>query len=95
MRCIREPGPAGLRERARHRQPARLAVLAGGHLRRGANDVAPTVDAWLERLGLADRAAARLDTVSHGNQQRAQLIAALANDPDLLMLDEPFAAWIR
>ena len=64
-------------------------------MRRGANDVAPTVDAWLERLGLADRAAARLDTVSHGNQQRAQLIAALANDPDLLMLDEPFAAWIR
>jgi hypothetical protein len=36
-----------------------------------------------------------LDTVSHGNQQRAQLIAALANDTDLLMLDEPFAAWIR
>jgi ABC-type uncharacterized transport system ATPase subunit len=33
--------------------------------------------------------------VSYGNQQRAQLIAALANDPDLLMLDEPFAAWIR
>src|SRR3954453_12346966 len=32
---------------------------------------------WLERLGLADRAAAKLDELSHGNQQRAQLAVAL------------------
>ena len=50
-----------------------------------------SVDAWLERLGLADRAADRLDALSHGNQQRVQLIAALVNDPDLLVLDEPFS----
>jgi len=50
-----------------------------------------TVDAWLDRLGLAARANDRLDALSHGNQQRVQLIAALVNEPDLLVLDEPFA----
>jgi ABC-2 type transport system ATP-binding protein len=49
------------------------------------------VDGWLERLGLIDRADDRLDALSHGNQQRVQLIAALVNRPDLLVLDEPFS----
>jgi ABC-2 type transport system ATP-binding protein len=46
---------------------------------------------WLERLGLADRARARVQELSHGNQQRAQLAAALLHEPELLVLDEPFA----
>ena len=46
---------------------------------------------WLERLGLAERANARIEELSHGNQQRAQLAAALVHAPDLLVLDEPFA----
>jgi ABC-2 type transport system ATP-binding protein len=46
---------------------------------------------WLERLGLAERATAKLEELSHGNQQRAQLAAALVHEPDLLVLDEPFA----
>lgn len=50
-----------------------------------------SVDAWLQRLGLADRTGDRLDALSHGNQQRVQLIAALLNEPDLLVLDEPFS----
>jgi ABC-2 type transport system ATP-binding protein len=48
-------------------------------------------DGWLERLGLSDRAGDRLEALSHGNQQRAQLAAALVHAPDLLVLDEPFA----
>ena len=50
-----------------------------------------TVDTWLERLGLSGRAGDRLDALSHGNQQRVQLIAALVNEPELLVLDEPFS----
>jgi ABC-2 type transport system ATP-binding protein len=46
---------------------------------------------WLERLGLASRAGATVEELSHGNQQRAQLAAALLHEPDLLVLDEPFA----
>ncbi len=53
--------------------------------------VATSVDRWLERFDLADRADDHLDALSHGNQQRVQLIAAVVNGPDLLVLDEPFS----
>ena len=46
---------------------------------------------WLERMGLADRAKSKLEELSHGNQQRIQLAAALVHDPELLVLDEPFS----
>jgi ABC-2 type transport system ATP-binding protein len=46
---------------------------------------------WLERLGLGDRAGAKVEELSHGNQQRVQLAAALLHEPELLVLDEPFA----
>ncbi|WP_432968609.1 ABC transporter ATP-binding protein [Dactylosporangium sp. CA-233914] len=45
----------------------------------------------LERLGLGERADDPLQQLSLGNQQRAQIAAALIHDPVLLVLDEPFS----
>ena len=46
---------------------------------------------WLERLEVADRANSKVEALSHGNQQRVQLVAALVHDPEVLVLDEPLA----
>lgn len=45
----------------------------------------------LERFGLAERARDHVQTLSLGNQQRVQVVAALLHDPTALILDEPFS----
>jgi ABC-2 type transport system ATP-binding protein len=52
---------------------------------------AAAVTRWLERFQLKDRARDELQKLSHGNQQRVQLAAALVFEPLMLVLDEPFA----
>ncbi|GAB7041726.1 MULTISPECIES: ABC transporter ATP-binding protein [Catenuloplanes] len=50
-----------------------------------------SADELLERVGLGERADSTLETLSLGNQQRAQVVAALVHDPEVLVLDEPFS----
>ncbi|MCI7210921.1 MAG: ATP-binding cassette domain-containing protein [Ruminococcus bromii] len=50
-----------------------------------------SIDKWLERLGMSEYRNKRLDTLSKGNQQKIQLITALAHNPDIVILDEPFS----
>ena len=63
---------------------ARLHGVPPGDAERRARDL-------LEELGLGPRAGEQLQKLSLGNQQRAQVAAALVHDPDLLVLDEPFS----
>lgn len=54
-------------------------------------DAVQSVDRWLKRLELYEYRNKRLDTLSKGNQQKIQLITALAHDFQIVILDEPFS----
>jgi ABC-2 type transport system ATP-binding protein len=46
--------------------------------------------AWLERLGLADVRARKVEELSKGMQQKVQFAGAVIHEPELVILDEPF-----
>jgi ABC-2 type transport system ATP-binding protein len=46
---------------------------------------------WLQRMGLADWAGKKIDTLSKGMAQKVQFIAAVIARPELIILDEPFS----
>ncbi|MBM4170028.1 MAG: ATP-binding cassette domain-containing protein [Ignavibacteria bacterium] len=48
---------------------------------------------WLERFEILDRAQAKVEELSKGNQQKIQLIISLLHQPQLLVLDEPFSGF--
>lgn len=54
-------------------------------------DAVRSIDYWLQRLDMMEYRNKRLDTLSKGNQQKIQLITAVAHDPDIVILDEPFS----
>jgi ABC-2 type transport system ATP-binding protein len=61
-----------------------------GELRSG-RSVTREVTSWLAKLGLADRASAKVETLSKGMSQKVQFIATVIPEPKLLVLDEPFS----
>ena len=62
-----------------------------GRLKGGAQpEVAARAARLLGRLGLADTLSKKCEELSKGMLQRVQFVAAIINQPDLLILDEPF-----
>ncbi len=54
-------------------------------------DAVTANDYWLQKLGMSEYRDKKLSTLSKGNQQKIQLITAIAFDPDIVILDEPFS----
>jgi ABC-2 type transport system ATP-binding protein len=86
------PEERGLYRKMQVRRVLRfLAQLKG----MSAADADRRIDYWLERLALRgdgkDWGNAKVDELSRGMQQKAQFIATLLHDPDLVVLDEPFS----
>lgn len=54
-------------------------------------DAIKSINFWLERLSMSEYKNKKLETLSKGNQQKIQLIAAIAHNPDIIVLDEPFS----
>jgi ABC-type nitrate/sulfonate/bicarbonate transport system ATPase subunit len=56
-------------------------------------DITPAqVDAWLERLGIADQRSKYPAQLSGGQRQRAAIARSLLQQPNLLLMDEPFSS---
>lgn len=55
------------------------------------NEAIKSANKWIERFGLGEYKKKKLETLSKGNQQKVQIIQAFLNDPDMLILDEPFS----
>lgn len=64
-----------------------LATLKGLDVKTAQN----RLDVWLERFDLYEHRHKKIQELSRGMQQKAQFIATLLHDPELIVVDEPFS----
>ena len=57
----------------------------------GKKEATARLGPWLERLGLADWRRRKTNELSKGMQQKAQFIATVLHEPDVLIMDEPMS----
>jgi ABC-2 type transport system ATP-binding protein len=55
-------------------------------------EVEKKLPSWLERFDLTEHQKKKTKELSKGMQQKAQLIAALIHEPEIIIIDEPFSA---
>lgn len=54
-------------------------------------DAIRSMHAWCKEFGIEKYLNQKLETLSKGNQQKVQIAQAFINEPDILILDEPFS----
>lgn len=64
-----------------------FGMLRGGQKK----EIESNIDYWLDKVSLSEYKKKRLETLSKGNQQKIQIVEALVNKPDIIILDEPFS----
>jgi ABC-2 type transport system ATP-binding protein len=82
------PEERGLYQRTRVRETLIYLAQLQGLSHQAA---ASSIDGALERFELKTEGSKRIQMLSKGNQQKLQFIAAIAHEPSVLILDEPFA----
>ena len=80
-------------ERGLYRKMTARKVLAYFGAIKGLNEkeIVYRVPHWLESIGLADWADKKVEELSRGMHQKLQFAVTVINDPDLVILDEPFS----
>ena len=57
----------------------------------GGRELKAAISSWLGRVGLGGSERRRVEELSKGNQQKLQFVGTVLHEPELLILDEPFA----
>ena len=80
-------------ERGLYRKMTARKVLAYFGAIKGVNDkeLAQRVPQWLDRVELADWADKKVEELSRGMHQKLQFAVTVINNPELVILDEPFS----
>jgi ABC-2 type transport system ATP-binding protein len=80
-------------ERGLYRKMTARKVLAYFRAIKGLSEkeITHNVPRWLERIGLVDWADRKVEELSRGMHQKLQFVVTVVNDPELVILDEPFS----
>ncbi|MFC2090576.1 ABC transporter ATP-binding protein, partial [Bacteroidota bacterium] len=57
----------------------------------GGTDLKRKIEYWLEKLDLSDYSQKKVETLSKGMRQKLQFISTIMNEPEIIILDEPFS----